>query len=201
MKNLTLTFLIFFLLQNISAKNISPQMDTLPFYEIPQHPDKINAENVIARMIEGLGFRFYWATEGLRPEDLSFRPSKEARTTEETIDHIMGLSTMIINAFEQKTNVRSGEETSKLTFDVKRKLTLENLKKASEMLRNGQIQLEKANIVFKNGDKTIEYPFWNLINGPIEDAVWHVGQVISFRRSSGNPFNSKASVLTGKVRQ
>ena len=37
--------------------------------------------------------------------------------------------------------------------------------------------------------------------GPIADALWHVGQVVTFRRSSGNPFNSKASVFTGKVRQ
>ncbi|MFT7499284.1 MAG: hypothetical protein ACI8QP_001887, partial [Porticoccaceae bacterium] len=45
-----------------------------------------------------------------------------------------------------------------------------------------------------------EYPFWDLINGPIEDAVWHSGQLVSFRRSSGNPMNPKVNFLTGKVR-
>ncbi|HNP07210.1 MAG TPA: hypothetical protein PKN99_06270 [Cyclobacteriaceae bacterium] len=54
-------------------------------------------------------------------------------------------------------------------------------------------------MVFQSGDKKTEYPFWNLLNGPIADAIWHVGQVVSFRRSSGNPINSKAEVLLGKL--
>ena len=44
-----------------------------------------------------------------------------------------------------------------------------------------------------------EFPLWNLINGPIQDAVWHSGQVVAFRRASGNPINSKISVFNGKV--
>ncbi len=176
-------------------------MDTLPYYEIPNYPEKYTAESVVARMIDGVGFRFYWATEGLRPEDLKFRPTPEARTSEETIDHILGLSTVIINSLKNEVNTRSGEETSALSFEIKRRKTLENLKMASDILKSGKGKLEDYKIVFKNGDITTEYPFWNQINGPIEDAVWHVGQVVSFRRSSGNPFNSKASVLTGKVRK
>ena len=35
----------------------------------------------------------------------------------------------------------------------------------------------------------VEYPFWSLLNGPIADMIWHVGQVVTFRRSLGNPFN------------
>ena len=42
---------------------------------------------------------------------------------------------------------------------------------------------------------------WNQINGPIADALWHCGQVVSFRRASGNPYNSKASLFTGKLRE
>ena len=175
--------------------------DTLPYYEIPNFPEKYTPENVVARMIDGLGFRFYWATEGLRPEDLAHKPSNEARTSEETIDHILGLSAIIINSVRNVVNQRSGEETSPLTFDIKRRKTLENLKAASDILKTGQLKLEDIKMVFKNGDKTTEYPFWNEINGPISDALWHVGQVVSFRRSSGNAFNSKVSVLSGKVRK
>jgi uncharacterized damage-inducible protein DinB len=151
--------------------------------------------------VDGLGFRYYWATEGLTPKDLAYKPNEKARTSEETIDHILGLSYIILNAFQKKTNGKTGEETSPLTFEDKRRQTLENLKTARELLQKGAINLEESKIVFENGSKKTEYPFWNLINGPIEDAVWHVGQVVSFRRSSGNPFNGKASVLTGKVRQ
>lgn len=176
-------------------------MAALPFREIPAAPDSFTAENVAARMIDGLGFRFYWATEGLCPEDLAFRPSPEARSSEETIDHILGLSQIVINAIKNRPNERSGEETSPLSFEVKRKKTLDNLKEASDLLKNSGGKLADYDIIFVNGENRSEFPFWNMINGPIADALWHVGQVVSFRRSSGNPFNSKASVLTGKVRE
>lgn len=79
-------------------------------------------------------------------------------------------------------------------------MTLENLKAASDILKGGGGTLEEYNIVFQRGDTKSELPFWNQINGPISDALWHIGQVVSFRRSSGNPFSPRVSVLTGKVR-
>ena len=205
MKSTFRTIFLCFVLYNASANttfNITHHnIDTLPYAEIPDYPAQYTAENVIARLIDGIGFRFYWATEGLRPEDLVFRPTKESRTSEETIDHIMGLSTVVLNAVRNEVNTRSGEETSPLTFDTKRQKTLDNLKTASDILKSGKQKLEDSKMIFKNGDKSTEYPFWNEINGPISDALWHIGQVVTFRRSSGNPFNSKVSVLSGKVRQ
>lgn len=176
-------------------------MDTLPYRQIPDYPAHITPETVMARMIDGVGFRYYWATEGLRPEDLAFRPTPEARSAEETIDHIMGLTMMVLNSVEGKANTRSGEEASALPFEYKRRTTLEQLHAVSEALKTGAVRLEDIQIIFQRGDTTVEYPFWNDINGPISDALWHIGQVVSFRRSSGNPFDGRASVLTGKVRE
>ena len=205
MKSTFRTIFLCFVLYNASANTTfnmtHHNIDTLPYAEIPDYPAQYTAESVIARLIDGIGFRFYWATEGLRPEDLAFRPTKESRTSEETIDHIMGLSTVVLNAVRNQVNTRSGEETSPLTFDIKRQKTLDNLKTASDILKSGKQKLEDSKMIFKNGDKSTEYPFWNEINGPISDALWHIGQVVTFRRSSGNPFNSKVSVLSGKVRQ
>jgi hypothetical protein len=181
------------------ADSTAPQT-TLPYREIPAHPDSFSAANVVARMVDGLGFRFYWATEGLRPEDLAFRPTPEARSSEETIDHIMGLSTILLNSLKDKPNVRSGEETSPLTFEVKRRRTLEMLRESSQLLRQPSTRLDSLSIVFGTRDTRRELPFWNMLNGPIADALWHVGQIVSFRRSSGNPFNPKVSVLTGTLR-
>ena len=102
---------------------------------------------------------------------------------------------MIVNATLNKPN-DSNNEDSELTFDEKRKLTLENIKTAADILRDSE-DISQFKLVF--GQR--EFPFWNNINGPIADALWHCGQIVSFRRSSGNPYNSKASVFSGKVRE
>jgi hypothetical protein len=182
------------------AQEQSNQSANLPYYQIPDYPAEYSANTVAARMVDGLGFRYYWATEGLRHEDLIFKPNEEARTTEETIDHILGLSKVILNSVNKIPNGRSANEP-KLTFEEKRKQTLLNIKMTSDILKESKEgDLEDYKIIFKNGDKTTVYPFWNQLNGPISDAIWHTGQVVSFRRSSGNPFNGKASVLQGKLR-
>lgn len=171
--------------------------EQLPYYQIPDYPEEYNQGTVTARLVDGLGFRYYWATEGLREEDLQFKPSEEARTTRETIDHLYGLSRVIVNSTLKKPNTRV--EEPEMTFDEKRRKTLENIKTAADILRASN-DLTEYTIVFKRDNNESEFPFWNNINGPIADAIWHCGQVVSFRRSSGNPFNSKASVFQGKLR-
>ena len=76
-------------------------------------------------------------------------------------------------------------------------ITLNNLEEASKILKSNQAVLDSFPMIFQNPTRTTEFPFWNLINGPSADALWHVGQVVSFRRSSGNPFPSGVSVLQG----
>lgn len=179
----------------INAQDLT--VEQLPYYQIPDYPESYTAGTVAARMVDGLGFRYYWATEGLRDEDLAYKPSAEARTTAETIDHLYGLSKVIVNATLQKPNVSTNEP--EMSFQEKRKQTLINIKTAADILRVSN-DLSKYTIVFERESGTSEFPFWNNLNGPIGDALWHCGQVVLLRRSSGNPFNSKASVFTGKVR-
>ena len=85
--------------------NISnSQNNTLPYYEIPDYPSEYNEGTVVARLIDGLGFRYYWATEGLRAEDLAFKPSDDARTTGDTVDHILGLTNVVLHSAIKKVN-------------------------------------------------------------------------------------------------
>jgi hypothetical protein len=42
----------------------------LPFSSIPKAPVNYSASNSISRMIQGLGFRYHWATEGLKAKYL-----------------------------------------------------------------------------------------------------------------------------------
>lgn len=171
----------------------------LPYYQIPDYPEKYTSETVAARMVDGLGFRYYWATEGLREADLNYRPGDEARTSKETLQHIYELTKIIVNTTGQQPTVFPHEDKD-LSYHQLRERTLLNIQKASEQLKlSTKNDLNEFNMVFQSGDKKTEYPFWNLLNGPIADAIWHVGQVVSFRRSSGNPINSKAEVLLGKL--
>lgn len=172
---------------------------TLPYYQIPDYPEKYTAETVAARMVDGLGFRYYWATEGLRETDLKYRPGDEARTSKETLQHIYELTRIIVNTTGQQPTVFPHEDKD-LSYHQLRERTLFNIQKASQQLKSStKNDLNEFNMVFQSGDRQTEYPFWNLLNGPIADAIWHVGQVVSFRRSSGNPINSKAEVLLGKL--
>ena len=171
----------------------------LPYYEIPDYPETYTAGSVVSRMIDGLGFRYYWATEELRKEDLIYKPSENGRTCEETLEHIYGLSKVIANATTNTPNDRSVVE-EEIDFEAKRKQTLVNLKKASLNLLNRK-DLTDLKLIFIGSQGKSEFPFWNNINGPIADAIWHTGQVVLLRRASGNPFNSKASVFTGKLRE
>ena len=174
---------------------IGQSQDNLPYYEIPEAPESFTAGTVAARAIDGLGFRYYWATEGLRQEDLDFKPNADARSSMETIEHIYGLSRMIVNSTLKKNNNQQ-QDDKELNFEALRKATLINFKTAADILRKSD-DISQYKILF--GDR--EIPFWNQINGPIEDAVWHCGQIVLMRRSSGNPFNSKVSVFSGKLRE
>lgn len=194
MKNFIFIISILFSFSMISQE----ANNELPYYQIPEYPESYTAGSVAARMVDGLGFRYYWATEGLRDEDLAFRPNDDARTTAETIDHIYGLSKVIVNSTLQKPNIRT--EDPEMTLAEKRKKTLENIKTAADILRQSE-DLSEYKILFQRDDQSSEYPFWNNINGPIADALWHCGQVVLLRRSSGNPFNSKVSVFQGKLRE
>ena len=168
------------------------------YYEIPAAPADYTAATVAARLVDGLGFRYFWATEGLREEDLNFKPSEDARTAFETIQHIQGLTKVLLNTVQKKPT--TGGEDGLTTFTDYREATLENIRQASEILRMADADLEEMPMIFQ-GNSTREYPFWNLINGPISDALWHVGQVVTFRRSSGNPLPSGVSVLQGTKRE
>jgi hypothetical protein len=174
------------------------QDNQLPYAEIPEAPESYTPGGVVSRMIDGLGFRYYWATEGLRPEDLKYKASPEGRTSEETVDHILGLSHVVLNSALRQVNAPREEEP--MTFDQKRALTLKNLEQASQIMRSVE-DLNDYPVVFKGKESNVEYPFWNQVNGPISDALWHCGQLVLLRRASGNPFNSNVSVFTGKLRK
>jgi len=191
---------IFILLISITINAQEVKTEQLPYYEMPNASETYTAGTVVARMIDGLGFRYYWATEGLRAEDLSYEPGNRVRSSSQLIDHIYDLSKVVVNAATKTVNDRTTDKKEVLTFKDKRSKTLKNFEKASKIIAASK-DLDEFTVVFKSEEGTNSYPFWNNINGPIADAIWHSGQVAMLRRASGNPFNGRANVFTGKVSQ
>lgn len=168
-----------------------------PFSSIPQAPKNFSASNSICRMIQGLGFRYHWATDGLRAEDLEYRPSDEAQSTLGTIQHIYSLSITILNAAKNKVS-EGPRPIPPDRLDELRTATLDYLQESAELFLNfNEDELYELNIIFERGGKQSKFPIWNLINGPISDALYHTGQVVSFRRTSGNPISKGVNVFLG----
>ena len=167
--------------------------DKLPYYEVPEYAEEFTAGTMAARMVDALGFRYYWASKDLNEKDLAYRLNEKGRSTAETINHIYELSIIIVNSTLQKPNSRG--DKVEMTYKEKRTATLNNLKKASDILHVSN-DVSQFKIIF--GEQKI--PFWNQINGPIADAIWHCGQIAVYRRVTKNPINPKVNHFTGKIR-
>lgn len=192
---------ILFFAFNLHGQSIElDTMTKLPYHQIPDAPAVFTATTAAARMVDGLGYRYYWATKDLRKADLEYTPGNNGRKAIEVLDHLLGLSQTILNATLNKPNARV--DRSALTWEEKRGLTLENFKQASDNLRNANVgAMEGMAMIFERGEQRTEFPFWNVINGPIADAISHVGQIVSYRRSAGNPIDPNVNVLRGKTRE
>ena len=188
---------IYFLLIYVFSLNVSSSAQSeLPYKEIPSYPANYTQGTVMSRMIDGLGYRYYWATENLRTSDLDFKPETLARSTFETMEHIYGLSFMILNASKNQVNHR--RDPVQMTANDLRLATLYNLKSASAAMALVE-NLEELNILFEGSTGRKALPFWYVLNGPLADAIYHTGQMVSFRRTSGNPMNPKVNVFMGKT--
>ena len=171
---------------------------SIPYIEIPAAPEHYKSGNVVARMIDGLGYRYHWATKELRQEDLEYRPSEDAKTTAETLEHLYGLSLTILNGAKSLPNIRPSKQPDK-SWEALRVATLQNFKEASDLMRGKKAKnLAKLKIIFQRGERKSEFPYWNMLNGPIADAIYHTGQIVAFRRASGNPIDGRVNVFRGK---
>jgi len=193
MRNILITFIFLFTL-SINAQTDKKEID-LPFSEIGEYPTDFSQANIISRMIEGLGYRYYWATKSLTENDLNYKSSEDARSTIQIIEHIYSLTMMISSSFEKK---EFKFDSVTYNYDELRTKTLLKLKYIHDELRSNP-DFSQLFIKFERGGTKMEFPFWNQINGPISDALWHCGQVVMNRRSSGNPLKAGVNVFVGKT--
>lgn len=179
----------------ISTIAFSQDSETkLPYYELPEAAKTFTAGTVAARQVDALGFRFYWSSKDLTATDLEYKPTNISRTALSTIAHIFDLSSVILDATLQKPHFKIASDS--LSYSDLRTKTLNNLKQASAILKDSD-DISQFKIIFG----TQEHEFWNAINGPIADAIWHCGQLSTFRRITGNPINPKVNHFTGTVKK
>ena len=191
---------LFFILLGLYHLTIMSQTSEY-FKDISEYPTEINNGNIISRMINGLGYRYYWATEKLKKNDLIYRPSKDAYSTNETMVHIFTLSKTIYNTTLSKINERPDKGIPSDYVNIRNE-TLQFLEKASKNFSNlNSEELNQMKIKFNRGGTIKSFPIWNLLNGPIADAIYHTGQIVSFRRTTGNPIDSSVNVFMGSYRQ
>ena len=108
-------------------------MSALPYSEIPSAPVAYTPATVLSRTMDGLGFRYHWATEGLTPDALDYRPEPTCRSVRETLSHIRNLVDMIEDSIGGRVYVLPEPEHS--DYVTTRRDTLEVIQRVSNCSR------------------------------------------------------------------
>jgi hypothetical protein len=112
-------------------------------------------------------------------------------TVKRLLRHIYGLTNMIYRCISGRESTISDS----YSLEEIRRLTLDKILEIREiLLRMRDDQLAATNVLHSRRGK---FPFWYMINGPLCDALTHIGQIASWRRINGNPI-PKVSVFFGK---
>ena len=166
-------------------------MNELPYTKIPEPPREMSAATVLVRLVDAIGFRYRWATEGLREEDMNFQPCSTSMKVRELLAHIQGLLSISESYLTDAERVEIGS----LNLYERRRRTLDTVLRIRDFL----LMLDDdylAEREYKVPWATEPLPVWYLINGPLSDALTHIGQVASWRRINNNPI-MRASVFFG----
>ena len=164
----------------------------LYFKNIPDYPNTISAASTIARMIDGLGFRYFWATENLTKEEHIFLAGNGSMSMNDLNLHIYDLAFFTANSLGCKPDQK---KELLVTFKITRDEILNLYELLSKHLKL-MTEKELSNSTFYSKKYVQEFPFWQMLNGPIADALTHVGQITSWRRISGN-IQPKVNVFLG----
>ena len=161
----------------------------LPFEDISKTPNDLTATNTLLRMVEGLAFRYRWATENLSEENIKFKPHPTSMSIEEVNAHIFDL-------VDSTNRVFGGEKQNKDSLNSFHKLRIKSLNILADLSeRLKEMSDEDLSEIEKNTSRKL--PFWYWINGPLADALTHVGQITSWRRIAGNPQLKGINVFIG----
>ena len=166
-------------------------MTEVPYHELPPPPPNLDGVSALMRLVDGIGFRYRWATEGLRAEDLDFRPCEGSMTIGEVMSHLSLLLRWVHGSITQDLEHEPEGLMPAITPDGDRlaelrRTTLDTvIALRSTLAEIGDEGLAQVTITGSPGHGSL--PFWHMINGPLADSLTHVGQISSWRRMAGNP--------------
>jgi len=163
---------------------------TRDFRSLPDPSPEVTPSSILVRLVDALGFRLHWATEGLRPEDVSFAPPGGGMGIRAQMEHlhgVMGFTAASLGAGDPGDPPEDFEALRARVFAL-----LGEIRARLEGMNNDDV----ACIQIKRRGNDL--PVWNMIHGPLADALTHVGQINALRRISGNPAR-KVNYLVGEI--
>ena len=145
----------------------------------------LSGTTFFARFVDGLAFRYHWPTEGLRPEDYAFRPSADSMNLLELQKHMLHVVFMIKQTVFDADAAGSRAVRERRPKSFARGHPGELVRIVREHLDElSDDRLATHQVLRRSGAR---HSVWNIMNGPVADALTHVGQINSWRRLSGNP--------------
>lgn len=151
------------------------------YESIPKHPGGFSGPAALVRMIDGIGFRYRWATEGLKQENMTFQPCEGSFSLHGLLGHIWRLLAWLNRSLE----IEPPSKDSPTSLEGLRSESLEMVWALRERL--AEFDDKKLDAISITVPGRGEFPFWNMINGPLCDILTHIGQINSWRRMAGNP--------------
>lgn len=161
------------------------------FQSLPPTPSSFNSGAILSRFIVAIGFRYQVATKNLTEEEIQFRPEEGSMNMLELLDHIYKVLSWAYLAFDKDAKL----DLPNMDYEGYREGTLQLCETfRNKLMKLTDEEIEQTEVYLKRMDTT--YSFWYLINGPISDALTHIGQINSWRRITGNPVE-RISPFTG----
>jgi len=173
---------------------------TTPYDTLPAAPEAFDGPGVLTRLVDGMGFRYRWATEGLGEPDLAFRPVEGAMTLGEVLAHMCVLVRWTAGSVRGALTGESAGSYMEFVdvpeaWDALRTETLEQLVELRALVAEADPE-RLASGSITGHPKAGPQPLWCMLNGPLADFLTHVGQVASWRRMAGSPA-PRADVFRG----
>ena len=156
-------------------------MDT-PYTTLPDPPGAAGCGAILSRLVDGIGFRYRWATEGLADADLPFTPAAGCMSLDELLRHIHALLRWILKGTAILVDHAAMEAAGGIAIRSNTLLLCREL--SGWFARATDREVSQLTVRTSRGDA---FPFWYLVNGPLADALTHIGQVNSWRRIAGKP--------------